>query len=243
MAHYQLKIAYDGTDFLGFQKQGKGRTVQNELEKALRKLAWNGNAIQFAGRTDTGVHASGQVIAFEFIPSFESEKMIEALNANLPSDIVVNEVKEVSKDFHPRFSAKSRKYVYRLYCQEQRDPFRDRFAWQVWPKVDYKILQKTARKLVGEHDFCAFGKPPREESGTIRKIIQASWEKAGDDFRFVITGNSFLYHMVRRMVFLQVQVAQGRIAMDDFQMAIDGGKGIKPGIAPARGLELNEINY
>lgn len=243
MALYQLKIAYDGTDYLGFQKQGKGRTVQAELETALRKLAWKGRAIQAAGRTDTGVHASGQMISFELDVSYQEEKLIKAMNAYLPQDIVALEIHAAPEGFHPRFSARSRKYVYRLYCQEQRDPFKDRFAWQVWPMVDYLSLRNAAKKLEGEHDFRAFGKPPREESGTIRKIFDAKWIKDGKDFRFEVNGNAFLYHMVRRLVFLQVQVAQGRIAMEEYESAITGNKGVKPGIAPARGLDLSKIEY
>jgi len=243
MALYQLKIAYDGTDFLGFQKQEKGRTIQAEIEKALRELGWIGRSIQSAGRTDRGVHASGQVISFDVGRVISSEDLKKALNAILPPDIVVREINEATKGFHPRHDAKTRKYVYRLYCQEQRDPLRDRFSWHVWPKVDYHLLKNTAHRLTGTHDFKALGKPPREETGTIRKILRATWEKKEENFKFEVTGTAFLYHMVRRMVYLQVQVAQRQLAMKDFQYIINGGTGIKPGIAPARGLELCEIEY
>jgi tRNA pseudouridine38-40 synthase len=243
MALYQLKIAYDGTDFLGFQKQGKGRTVQAEVENALRALDWHGKSIQSAGRTDTGVHASGQVISFEIEKSFSKEKLQKALNALLPPDVTIKEINEAPNGFHPRFSARSRKYAYRLYCQEQRDPLRDRYSWKVWPQVEFEKLEDSSRTLIGEHDFCAFGKPPRGESSTIRKIHGAAWKRIENNFRFEVTGNAFLYHMVRRMVYLQVQVAQGHIAMKDFQSAINGDKGIKPGIAPAHGLELFEVIY
>ncbi len=243
MALYQLKIVYDGTDFLGFQKQGKGRTVQAEIETALQEMGWKGKSIQSAGRTDTGVHASGQVISFEFETSLAKEILQRALNALLPADVAIEDIQIAPKGFRPRFSAKARKYVYRLYCQEQRNPLLDRFSWHVWPALDLNLLKEGAKLLIGEHDFRAFGRPPREESGSIRRILSAAWKKNEAGFRFEVTGTAFLYHMVRRMVFLQVQVAQGRITMKDLQSAINGDLGIKPGIAPARGLELFEIVY
>ena len=243
MALYQLKIVYDGTDFLGFQKQGKGRTVQAEIESALQEMGWKGKSIQSAGRTDTGVHASGQVISFKFETSLTKEILQRALNALLPADVAVKDIQLATKEFHPRFSAKARKYVYRLYCQEQRNPLLDRFYWHVWPAAGFNLLKEGAKLLIGEHDFHAFGRPPREESGSIRRILAASWKRNEAGFRFEVTGNAFLYHMVRRMVFLQVQVAQGRITMKDLKSAMDGDLGIKPGIAPAHGLELCEIVY
>lgn len=243
MALYQLKIVYDGTDFLGFQKQGKGRTVQAVIETALQELGWKGRSIQSAGRTDTGVHASGQVISFEFQTSLSKEMMQKALNALLPSDVVIQNIQFAPKGFHPRFSAKTRKYVYRLYCQEQRNPLLDRFSWHVWPALDFNLLKDGAKLLIGEHDFRAFGRPPSQEAGTVRRILAAAWKRNENGFRFEVTGIAFLYHMVRRMVFLQVQVAQGRITMKDLQSALHGDLGIKPGIAPAHGLELCEIIY
>jgi len=243
MALYQLKIEYDGTDFLGFQKQGKGRTVQAEIETALQEMGWKGRGIQSAGRTDTGVHASGQVISFEFETSLTKEMLQKALNALLPADVAIEDIQFAPKGFHPRFSAKARRYVYRLYCREQRNPLMDRFTWHVWPVVDFNLLKDCATMLIGEHDFRAFGKPPREVSGSIRKILAAAWKRYEGGYRFEVTGNAFLYHMVRRMVFLQVRVAQRRITIQDLQSAINGDLSIKPGIAPARGLELREIVY
>lgn len=243
MALYQLKIMYDGTDFLGFQKQGKGRTVQAEIESALHEIGWQGRSIQSAGRTDAGVHASGQMVSFKFETHLKKEMLQKALNAYLPADVAIEDIQIAPKGFHPRFSAKRRKYVYRLYCQEQRNPLLDRFSWHVWPALDFNLLKEAANLLLGEHDFRAFGRPPREETGTIRSILRAVWKRNEAGLRFEVTGIAFLYHMVRRMVFLQVQVAQGRIAMNDLQSALNGDLAIKPGIAPAHGLELSEIVY
>ncbi len=243
MALYQLKIAYDGTNFLGFQKQRKGRTVQAEIENALHRLDWKGKSITAAGRTDAGVHASGQVIAFPMSWEHSLSELQKALNANLPNDVAVMSIKEVPDGFHPRFSAISRKYVYRIYCQEQHDPLKDRYAWQVWPTIKLKRIGEAAEILVGEHDFVAFGKPPRDEAGTIRRVLMAEWINDGNGFRFEVKANAFLYHMVRRMVFLQVRVGQGLMDRKELHLAVAGNRNIKPGIAPANGLELAEVEY
>jgi len=243
MALYQLKIAYDGTNFLGFQKQGKGRTVQAEIENGLRRLDWNGKSITAAGRTDSGVHASGQVITFQMSWDNPLCELQKALNANLPNDVAVMSIKEVSNDFHPRFSALSRKYVYRIYCQDQRDPLKEHYAWRVWPVVEYDKLKTAASVLVGEHDFVAFGRPPRDEDGTIRRVMMAEWNQDRNEYKFEVRANAFLYHMVRRMVFLQVRVGQGLMNLEELGSAVAGDRDIKPGIAPACGLELVNVEY
>ncbi len=243
MALYQLKIAYDGTNFLGFQKQRKGRTVQAEIENALHRLDWKGKGITAAGRTDAGVHASGQVIAFQLLWEHPLSELQNALNANLPNDVSVMCIKGVPDDFHPRFSALSRKYVYRISCQEQRDPLKDRYAWKVWPEVEFDKLNAAATILVGEHNFVAFGRPPKDEAGTIRRVSMAEWINDKDEFRFEVKANAYLYHMVRRMVFLQVRVGQGLMDMKELHSAVAGDRNIKPGIAPACGLELAEVEY
>jgi tRNA pseudouridine38-40 synthase len=243
IALYQLKIAYDGTNFLGFQKQRKGRTVQAEIENSLHCLEWKGTSITAAGRTDTGVHASGQVIAVQMTWKHPLSELQKALNANLPNDVAVISIHSVPEGFHPRFSALSRKYIYRIYCQDQRNPLKDRFAWQVWPAVDPKRLKKAAEVVVGKHDFVAFGKPPRDEAGTIREVFMAEWKNEKNEFRFEVKANAFLYHMVRRMVFLQVRVGQDSMDITDLHKTVAGVRNIKPGIAPACGLELAEVEY
>jgi tRNA pseudouridine38-40 synthase len=242
-ALYQLKIAYDGTNFLGFQKQRKGRTVQAEIENSLRCLGWIEKSITAAGRTDAGVHASGQVIALKIAWEHPLKELQKALNANLPNDVAVISIHGVPEGFHPRFSALSRKYIYRIYCKDQRNPLVDRFAWQVWPVVDLKKIEKAAEVVIGKHDFVAFGKPSRDEAGTIREVFTAEWKNERNEFRFEVKANAFLYHMVRRMVFLQVRVGQGLMDITDLQKTVVGVRNIKPGIAPACGLELAEVEY
>src|SRR5690606_11536569 len=131
MARYQLTLAYDGTDFFGSQRQAKKRTVQGELENALRKLGWAGRSILLSGRTDTGVHATGQVAACDLDWAHADDELVRALNAKLPNDISVWDAKIARDDFHPRFGATSRVYSYRLFCDDVRNPIRERFAWRI----------------------------------------------------------------------------------------------------------------
>ncbi len=163
MVRYQIIIAYDGTDFVGSQRQAKSRTVQGELEKALQKLGWDGSSALMAGRTDAGVHASGQVAAFDLGWDHSLADLNNALNANLPADMAICQVQIAPADFHPRFDAKARLYRYRIFCQRNRDPLRERYAWRVWPAVDEATLHSLAALLPGKFDFAAFGSPPVPE--------------------------------------------------------------------------------
>ncbi|MCA2001022.1 MAG: tRNA pseudouridine(38-40) synthase TruA, partial [Chloroflexi bacterium] len=140
MARYKVILAYDGSAFFGSQTQAKSRTVQGELEKALRKIGWSGKSVLMAGRTDTGVHALGQAAAFDLEWTHPIEKLFKALDANLPSDLALRGLTPVPADFHPRFDAISRCYRYRLFCDPLRDPLRERFLWRVFPPVDGETL-------------------------------------------------------------------------------------------------------
>lgn len=142
MERYQVILAYDGSHYKGFQRQANARSVQAVVENALRKVGWEGKSILAAGRTDTGVHALGQVIAFEMDWSRSSEELQTALNALLPSDVVARDVRQVCPSFHPRYDASWRKYFYRLYCQPVRQPLLEPYAWRVWPEVELSNLRK-----------------------------------------------------------------------------------------------------
>jgi len=258
MARYQVILAYDGTDFVGSQRQAKkSRTVQGELEKALRKLGWSGCSVLLAGRTDSGVHAAGQVAAFDLDWSHTDEDLLHALNANLPADMAARDVRVAALKFHPRFDATSRCYRYRLFCQPVRDPLREKSAWRVWPRVDGEALIKAAPLFVGQHDFAAYGTPPRAGSSTLRTVMNASWQVKDDEWHFEVQANAFLYRMVRRLVFVQVAVAQGKISAEtvarSLAQQVEGvvlskSKGrerseLPAGLAPAHGLTLVEVTY
>ncbi|SRR5581483_10907683 len=246
MVRYKLILAYDGTAFAGSQRQAKHRTVQGELEKALRGLGWSARSVTLAGRTDTGVHASGQVAAFDLDWPHDLEKLRDALNANLPADMAAKEVLVADPKFHPRFSATSRCYRYRLFSQNVRDPLRERFAWRVWPAVDGNVLNETARVFLGQRDFSAFGSPPREESSTTRTVMASAWEQAEGEWQYEVRADAFLYRMVRRLVYVQVAVAQGRCSKEILVRALEKPQTkneIPAGLAPAHGLTLVEVTY
>lgn len=243
MARYQIILAYDGTQFFGFQRQGLTRTVQLVLEDALRSLGWDGRTVFCAGRTDSGVHASGQVVVFDFDWSHPNESLLKAINANLPKDAAVKEIRVRPDSFHPRFDALSRTYRYNLFLSRDRDPIFQRFAWRVWPEVEMEILRETAGRLIGEHDFAAFGTPPKPGGHTNRSVLRAEWILEKEIYSFEVTANAFLYHMVRRMVYLQVLTAQRRIDMADFTASIEIQKSITAGLAPPNGLMLTGVEY
>jgi tRNA pseudouridine38-40 synthase len=244
VARYQIILAYDGTAFSGSQRQAKSRTVQSELEKALARLGWQGKSILLAGRTDSGVHALGQVAAFDLEWRHPLEELVNALNGNLPTDMAVSAVKLVLDDFHPRFDAISRRYRYRIFCQPLRDPLRERYAWRVWPLVNGDALQNAAKLFLGKHDFAAFGTPPRPESSSVRTIMKAEWQAQGDEWAFEVQADAFLYRMVRKLVHVQVVVGQGRVSAQVIADALDGKpRGVPGGIAPANGLTLVEVTY
>jgi len=244
MARYQVILAYDGSGFQGSQRQAKIRTVQGELEKSLRKLGWSEKSVIMAGRTDTGVHATGQVAAFDFEWTHTEERLLKALNAGLPPDLAVRSLRETSADFHPRFDATSRRYRYRLFCEPIRDPLRERFAWRVWPAVDENMLHQSAGLFPGTHDFAAFGSPTTPKGTTARTVTKTGWKRMPDgEWQFEIQADAFLYRMVRRSVFVQVAVAQGRCSLEEVRNALLRQKKLLSGLAPAHGLTLVEVKY
>jgi tRNA pseudouridine38-40 synthase len=253
MARYQLTLAYDGTDFFGSQRQANKRTVQGELEKALCKLGWTGRSALMSGRTDTGVHATGQVVAFDLDWSHSDADLVRGLNAVLPADIAIHQAQMVHARFHPRFDAISRCYRYRLFCQPLRDPIRERFAWRVWPPVRREVLSETAQLFLGTHDFSAFGSPTTPRGRTVRTVMKAEWSQpraAEDEWHFEVQADAFLYRMVRRLVFVQTAAAQGKVSAgrivtclaDPVSAGIKNEK-IPAGLAPAHGLTLVEVAY
>lgn len=250
MARYQVILAYDGTGFVGSQRQAKKfRTVQSELEKTLRKLGWTGRSVLLAGRTDTGVHAAGQVASFDFDWRHADEELLRALNANLPADMAARDVRIASPKFHPRFDATSRRYRYRLFCQQVRDPLREKFAWRVWPQVNGEALKETAALFIGQHDFAAYGTPPRAGGSTLRTVMNAFWQAKDDEWHFEVRANAFLYRMVRRLIFVQVALAQGKISVEAIARSLAGQvegserSELPAGLAPAHGLMLVEVTY
>jgi tRNA pseudouridine38-40 synthase len=250
MERYQVILAYDGSQFQGFQRQARAyqeltsRSVQGVVETALRKVGWQGKSILAAGRTDTGVHALGQVIAFDLEWKHTPQALQNALNAHLPTDVAVQRVQPVHPDFHPRFDAVGRRYRYQLYCRPTRHPLLDHYAWRVWPAVELPLMQQAASFLVGRHDFAAFGTPPHSGGSTVRTIFEAGWEEVPPHLVFDIHAQAFLYHMVRRLVYVQVMIGQGRLAPEALAISsMESPRSIIYGLAPPQGLTLVEVDY
>jgi tRNA pseudouridine38-40 synthase len=245
MANYKSIIAYDGTAFQGFQRQKPGtRTVQSVLEDGLRSVGWDESSIKAAGRTDAGVHAKGQVIAFEMSWRHSAEKLTDALNANLPADVSVLSTEAVEADFHPRFSARSREYRYNLIVAPVRDPLRARYSWRIWPEPDIEAMQAAAGWLIGEHDFCAFGSAPIPDGHTLRNVLRADWKREKDELRFEIEANAFLYRMVRRLVGALTEIGAGQSAVEEVTNLLDNPSDRWEGsLAPAHGLCLEAVRY
>ena len=243
MAHYKLILAYEGTQYHGFQRQKEKHSVQAEFEAALRELGWLGRAVMPAGRTDSGVHARGQVVSFSLDWKHGTDKLVTALNAHLPEDIAVQAAEEVPLAFHPRYDALSRTYRYQLYAQSTRDPLVDRFSWRLDTMPDLERMNRAAEALHGEHDFRAFGKALKEDATTVRRIFAAEWAGSSTEAAFTICGNAFLYHMVRRIVFVLVQIGLGRLPEEIVSKGLESGETGIVSLAPARGLCLMEVAY
>ncbi len=240
---YKAVIAYDGTDFLGYQIQASGRTVQGVIEQTLQKILKTPTRITGAGRTDSGVHAIGQVIAFKAHWHHPETALQKALNANLPPDIVVQTLTTIHPSFHPRFDARSRQYRYTILNQPLPDVLRRRYTWHVPQPLDVDRMQRASNFLLGTHDFAAFGQPPQGDN-TVRTVTQAEWRQTGSEITFFITANAFLYRMVRRIVGTMVLVGQGKMAVEDVKHVLQTKNRAEAGApASAAGLCLINVTY
>lgn len=249
MAHYKLILSYDGTRYKGYQRQVDVPSVQGVVEAALRQLGWQEKSIRAAGRTDSGVHASGQTVAFHLDWKHSPSDLLGAINARLPRDVAAKRTSLVDADFHPRYDATARQYRYRIYCSPYRDPLRERYAWRVWPQVNFEKLQQVSIDLEGKHDFIAFGKAPKEGGSTVRTIQSTLWFCDGNpddgcDIYYDVTANGFLYRMVRRLVYTQVAIASGKLEQKTIRKLLrTPPKYPVEGLAPPQGLTLINVSY
>jgi tRNA pseudouridine38-40 synthase len=242
---YKSIVAYDGTGFQGFQRQAPGlRTVQQVLEQALAGLGWPDPSLRAAGRTDAGVHAAGQVVAYRLDWPHGPDRLTSALNARLPDDVAVRSTAGVPPDFDPRFSAVRRRYRYRLLLEAAPDPLRERFAWRIWPAPDLTAMQRAAAQLLGKHDFGALGRAPIPGGHTVRTVFRAEWRSAPPEADLVLEADAFLHRMVRRIVATLVEIGRGRGEPDRLQRALQApGQPLKGKLAPAHGLCLESVMY
>jgi tRNA pseudouridine38-40 synthase len=245
VALYKSIVAYDGTRFQGFQRQADGiRTVQSVLEDSLRSMGWQESSLQAAGRTDRGVHARGQVISYALDWAHGEETLTRAFNAHLPDDVAVWGSEQAPQGFHPRFSAVSRCYEYRLAVGRWPDPLRDRFALRVWPEPDREAMESLAQAFVGRMDFGAFGQAPIEGGHTVRQVMACGWRAVDDEWVFNIEADAFLKHMVRRLVAACLMVGNGELDAE----AVTGllghpEKRWEGRLAEPHGLTLMRVRY
>lgn len=248
---YRAILAYDGKPYRGFQRQaGNTPTVQGALEDALRHVTRQAVTVIGAGRTDTGVHASGQVVAFDVAWRHSAETLLRAVNANLPESVALQALTETEATFHPRFDARSRTYRYTLYVASVRQPHLTNSAWHVATRpLDLAVMRQGAALLLGTHDFAAFGQPPQGEN-TVRTLLRSEFENEhvfDPDIamlRYTITANAFLYRMVRRIVGALARLGREQISLDAFAEAFQAADGQWPNqTAPAHGLSLTTVMY
>ena len=236
-------VAYDGTDYGGFQRQANAPTVQAALETALAQVTQETVVILAAGRTDAGVHAAGQVIAFDTAWRHSLSDLWRALNAVLPTDVVVLEIEEAAPDFHPRYDARSRRYRYTLHNALVRWPLGRRYSLHVAGSLDVAVMQRAARALVGEQDFATFGQPPQGQN-SVRRVLVAEWGEESPRLTFDIEANAFLYRMVRSIVGTLLEVGRGRMSVEEFAAALEAGERSQAGpTAPPHGLCLMKVRY
>ncbi|MEZ5427103.1 MAG: tRNA pseudouridine(38-40) synthase TruA [Pyrinomonadaceae bacterium] len=248
--NYKLLIQYDGTDFHGWQVQENQRTVQGELERVAGLLEDSPVGVNGSGRTDAGVHAEGQVANVKLNKNFTPDKLRSAINGNLWQDVRILQVERVSDDFHARFSAKGKTYLYRVINAPVISPFWSRYAHHETRPLDVVRMNETARLFLGKHDWTAFSSANSDSNTRVRTLteftIESSWDARAQAslIEFRITGDGFLRYMVRSIVGTMLEVGRGEKDSDTIQTAIISGDRDLAGItAPPNGLTLLQVFY
>ncbi len=244
MTKYAGLVEYDGTDFAGWAAQPGMRTVEGTLSEALRTVLRQPVKLSVAGRTDAGVHASGQVISFEAETEMESSVVAYKTTAVLPQDLALRRCVATDEGFDARNDAKSRSYEYRIVNAPVRSPLRRRRAIYVARKLDLDLLQHAARLICGPHDFRAFTPAKTYHVRFQRVVTESVWERSGDLLVYRVTADSFLYGMVRTLVGTMLEVAEGKREMASFERLLAGGERSEAGPAlSSRGLTLVGVGY
>ncbi|WP_214704369.1 MULTISPECIES: tRNA pseudouridine(38-40) synthase TruA [unclassified Exiguobacterium] len=242
MRRIKLTVAYDGTNYAGYQVQPNGNTVQAEIETVLARMHRQPVKIVASGRTDAGVHALGQVIHFDTSLQMPAERFVKALNAMLPDDIHVKQAEEADAMFHARYGAKRKEYRY--YIRKTEDPFRRHYAATVTYTLNLESMRQAMKLLVGTHDFTSFSVTKAEVEDRVRTIYETEVLEVDDEIIFRFVGSGFLYNQVRIMVGTVIEIGRGKYEPADIAQMLEARDRRMAGItAPPHGLYLWNVNY
>ncbi|MBQ9756416.1 MAG: tRNA pseudouridine(38-40) synthase TruA [Clostridia bacterium] len=240
----KLTICYDGTDFCGWQVQPNGRTVQEELENAVLDLTGEKVRVTGSGRTDSGVHAMGQVAHFDTDSDIPPERFCKALNARLPQDVRVIKSERATSDFYSCRGAKRKTYKYFAYLSEIENPLKERYAVRLDKGLDVESMKRACKAFLGEHDFKGFCASGSSIKTTVRTIYALDIDFNGEDLVFTVTGNGFLYNMVRIIVGTLVKVGENKATEADIEkMLATGERALGGKTLLAKGLRLESVVY
>ncbi len=238
----KITIEYDGTEYVGWQRQPNGRSIQEEIENALRKITQEEIGIVGAGRTDSGVHARGQVASFHTSSGMTPSEFQRALNGNIPDDIVITGADEVHSDFSARYSAVTREYRY--YISPVPTAVDRNFCWQCGYHLDIDAMNRIAASIIGIHDFRSFCKSDSEVEHHLCEVFESDWTVNGPKLIYHVRANRFLQGMVRALVGTMVNVGRGYTKESDFTAIVRAKDRSKAGqAAPAKGLFLERVTY
>ena len=244
MRTIKLTLAYDGTRYVGWQRQAEGVSIQGLVEEALARFEGQPVAVHGAGRTDTGVHALGQVASARLAGGHEPDDLRRGLNALLPRDIRVMQVEETAPEFHARFSTSSKAYRYAIRNAPIVSPFEHPFVWHVTDRLDVAAMQAAAATLLGTHDFACFRSAGTTIKNTTRTITESRLDAVEGLITYHVTANGFLHHMVRAIAGTLVDVGRRRRTPESLPALLDGGLRAEAGpTAPPQGLFLVSVTY
>ena len=248
MRSLRMTIAYDGTNFGGWQRQPKRRTVQAELEQAMERVTGQKTLITASGRTDAGVHALAQVVGFQTATWLENEALRRALNAELPADVFVFEIVEAPDDFDPIRDAVRKRYRYVIQDGQIPDIFGRNYSWRVFEKLDVAAMHAASRALLGEHDFAAYQTNGSSRLTTVRTIydilVERRWGPNTERVEIEVEANGFLFNMVRNIVGTLTQVGRGKRPIEWPVEVLESKLRINAGMnAPAQGLYMMWVRY
>lgn len=244
MRRIKLIVAYDGTDYCGWQIQPNGITVEEVLNRALSRLTGEEIRVVGASRTDAGVHARGNIAALDTASTIPAERFAYAVNPLLPEDIVVVKSEEVPQDWHPRYQNSVKTYEYRILNREMPDPLKRKYTWHVSFPLDIDKMREAAEHLKGQHDFRSFCSVHTAVKSTVRTIYTLDIVKSGDEIIIRISGNGFLYNMVRIIAGTLAEVGRGFRTPEDVRDLLTAKEREQAGAtAPPQGLTLIRIEY